>query len=103
MADDGAAGENGGLLEEGSVDVGRSVSAETILLGVADDADDNARPVFINGIRVVAEKDLAADRVFVGEEAVHKGFIDDDGPGRCDGIMCVEIAAALERNFQCLK
>src|SRR6185437_9017901 len=65
-----------------------------------DDADDLPGANFVHWIRVVAQQDLLADGIFVGEELVDEFFIDDDDPGSGFGVVVIEIAAFAERNFQ---
>src|SRR5258708_37348975 len=90
MGAGGASGKDRRLLVEWGVHKRRSLLPRAKMLDVADDANDLARPRFIDGVRVVAQEDLLADGIFVGEESVGERLIDSYNPRRGLGIALIE-------------
>ena len=70
------------------------IAAEPTLMRVAHHADDLARGLFKVGTNSVANDDLLADGIFVGEELLRQGLVDERHAGRAGGVLVGELAAA---------
>src|SRR6267142_1040840 len=99
MGPGGTSGKDRRLLIEWGVHKRRSLLPGTKMLDVADDANDLARPRFIDGVRVVAQEDLLADGIFVGEEFVGERLIDGYDKGRGFRVVLNEVTPFAPGNF----
>src|SRR5207237_5937994 len=70
------------------------------MLHVTDNADDLPWPFLVHGIRVIAQKDLLPDWIFVGKEAMREGLVHDDSPRGSFRIVLVQIASFFQRNLE---
>src|SRR5258708_1947127 len=68
------------------------------MLYVTDNADDLPWPFLVHWIRVIAQKDLLPDWIFVGKEAMREGLVHDDRPRGSLRIVLVQIASFSQRN-----
>src|SRR3984893_11688370 len=97
------AGESGRLLHVWRIHKGRSVSPNAKVLYVTDDADDLPRPQLIDRIRIIAEENLLADGIFIGEEFACQRLIHHDDPRAALGVMFIQIATLPQWNLQSLE
>src|SRR5207237_542130 len=70
------------------------------MLHVTYNADDLPWPFLVHGIRVIAQKDLLPDWIFVGKEAMREGLVHDDSPRGSFRIVLVQIASFFQRNLE---
>ncbi len=79
---------------------GARILTEAAVVGVADYADDLAGRLLKVGADPVANDNLLADGVFVGEELLRQGLVDEGNEGRAGGVLVSEFAAADHRNME---
>src|ERR1700682_4629983 len=94
-----AARKDGVLLCEGRVHKWSGFSPQAKMFDVAHNPDDLPRPRLVHGVRVVAQKYLLSDGIFVGEKPARKSLVYGNDPGCGVRVVLIQVASFDQRNL----